>query len=84
MCLRMLSSKKIDNDDMIGLVGFSSSAYNYSDGLTSDMSELEDAIAEFERQADSGGTYMNRGIETAASTAAAFRLDTAGRSKRKW
>jgi Mg-chelatase subunit ChlD len=58
---------KIGNNDKIALVGFSNSAFNYSNGLINDKETLETAISTFENQADYGGTYMNKGIDMAAT-----------------
>lgn len=60
--------EKMGKNDTIGLVGFSNDAHNYSYGLTNDKAVVENAIAQFENQKDEGSTYLNKGIELAATT----------------
>lgn len=57
--------KKMGKNDKIGLVGFANSGVKYSSSLIADEGEIEKAISSFENQADSGGTYMNKGLELA-------------------
>lgn len=56
---------KMGKNDKIGLVGFSNTGIKYSESLTNEESVVEGVIELFESQSDSGGTYMNNGIELA-------------------